>query len=414
MFGVRSPSELESGAGSETNAARRFPLSQKPPVAVDPSCQRILKLVPDGSSFLREACGAALNGMRISAAIQHIRHIAIQGLPHHVAIPMMVDALDLIMPARTRTFVWLDSSGQTTDIYERDPIVEALDAFNLQTPDLVARGEPSSADLVRSPEAFGGWRRLLLHPNWERSVMKNELFRPYGIGNNLDFPLRDQGQVRATLLVGREPGSAPFTRTEIQAVLGLRPHFLHALNTPASLQPGADLVEREFGLAVIAPDGHVSSADGQASKALYMLDATPGLRPMRPTTAPATVMRVIESLARARRESSAAPPSADISTRWGDVRVVAHVLTGSGETVVSFRRLLPVKVGRLERLRTLELAPREREVALIMCEQTRGEAIAARLGMTTGAYRQYAKRIYARLNVEGREGVVRLLDRTAV
>ncbi len=348
--------------------------------------------------------------MRPSAAIQHIRHIAAQGLPPLIAVPAMVDALEELVPARTRTFVWLDEQGNTASLYEREPIPEALDAFNLATAELVRRGEPSVIDLSHSPDDFGGWRRFLHHPQWERSVMKNELFRPYGIGNNIDFPLRDRGRTRALLAICREPGSRAFTRTEVDAVLGLRPHFLHAMHAPETMALACG-TGGEVALALIGDDGTVCEASAEASFLMYQLCCGPnGNAPVLARRAPDQVRSAVAILRAANTIPRAAPPMRDVRTPWGRIRIIAHMRAQSGETVVTLQRFLPRDMARLDRLRHLDLAPREREVALAMSKGGSGDAIAQELGLTIGAYRQMAKRIYARLGVTGRDGVRQLLD----
>ena len=77
---------------------------------------------------------------------------------------------------------------------------------------------------------------------------------------------------------------------------------------------------------------------------------------------------------------------------------------------MTLQLFLPKDLHRLARLRTSDLAPRERELALAMCGTASPEAIAARAGLSIGTYRQYAKRIYSRLGVSGREGVAPYLD----
>lgn len=348
--------------------------------------------------------------MRPSAAIQHIRHIAAQGLPPLMAVPAMVDALEELVPARTRTFVWLDEQGYTASLYEREPIPDALDAFNLATAELVARGEPSVIDLATAPDEFGGWRRFLHHPLWDRSVMKNELFRPYGIGNNLDFPLRDRGQTRALLAICREPGSRAFTRAEVEAVLTLRPHFLYAMQAPETLalacEKGGDVA-----LALIGDDGTVCDASAEARFLMYQLCCGPnGNAPVLARRAPPAVRDIISRLSVHESAPRHDPPTRDVRTAWGSIRITAHMRATSGETVVTLQRFLPKAMARLDRLRQLDLSPREREVAFAMGALGSGDEIASTMGLTIGAYRQMAKRIYSRLGVTGRDGVRQLLD----
>lgn len=349
--------------------------------------------------------------MRLSASIQHVRQIAVQGLAPGVAIPAMVDAIEHVVPTRMQTFVWLDKHGMTRAIYEREPIPEALDAFNSQTPELVRRGEPSVVDLARGDAEFGGWRRFLAHPMWHRSVMKNELFRPYGIGNNLDFPIRINGRTVALLALCREPGSRRFSRAEVDAVLALRPYFAHAMAAPDALQ---DSCEPSGGsvFLFIAGDGTVLDPGPRACLLLYQLGETENrFGRFETRTAPPAIARVIRRFDSAGSGRNERPPSDFVDTRWGRIGIVVHGRARSGEYAVTLQKFEPRVLRRLERVRQLDLSPRERELALAMCGTQSGEAIAAGAGLTVGSFRQSAKRIYRRVGVEGREGLVELIDR---
>jgi DNA-binding CsgD family transcriptional regulator len=99
-----------------------------------------------------------------------------------------------------------------------------------------------------------------------------------------------------------------------------------------------------------------------------------------------------------------------VPTCWGLIRVAAHARTGADEFAITLQLFLPRAVRRLKALGKLDLSPRERELALAMSGPASGSDLARSSGLSTGAYRQYAKRIYARLGVDGRDGVRLLLD----
>lgn len=121
-------------------------------------------------------------------------------------------------------------------------------------------------------------------------------------------------------------------------------------------------------------------------------------------------MEVVQRLNDARQGRNRFPPSLEAATRWGRFKVIAHLRSGSGETVVSIQRLIPRQLRRLNRACGFALSPREREVAVAMCGLGNGDAIARSVGLSAATYREYARRIYARLGVEGRAGVRELLD----
>ena len=158
-----------------------------------------------------------------------------------MAVAAMVDALEGVIPSRTRTFMWSGPDGMPGDLYEKESIVSAFDELLSLMPKLMADPEEPTFDkLAFSNDDYGGWRRFQYMPRYERSALKNVMLKPYGIGNNLDFPIRDAiGLPRAVLAIGREPGSRSYTQREIDAILSLRPHFLHAMESNEVLAANA-------------------------------------------------------------------------------------------------------------------------------------------------------------------------------
>lgn len=345
-----------------------------------------------------------------SATVQHLRHIAVQGLPPKLAVAEMVDALDHLIPTRTKIFFWVGDQLAPHDFYEREPLLDALDAYMCQAQQLAADPEEPSFDmLANSPVEYGGWRRFQTMPRWDRSVLKNEVFRPYGIGNNLDFTIRHNGRSVGVLAIAREPGSTPYSRREIETVLATREHFRHAMTAPEVLSASADRGDGDVAIALVQADGTVAQADDRAGLLLHQLARPLPFLRLRGEPAPAPVREVIRRLALARDGRGEAPPSLATPTLWGTIRVTAHTVSGNGEYVISLQRLVPRQVPRMRRSIGLDLSPREREVALAMCEPGDGDAIARRSGLSAASYREYARRIYRRLGVEGRAGVAGLL-----
>jgi DNA-binding CsgD family transcriptional regulator len=349
-----------------------------------------------------------------SATIQHIRHIAALGLDARLAIPAMVDALEGVMPSRTRTFIWAGPGQMPCDFYEREPIVSAFDELFGMTPALMSDPEEPSFDkLICSKDDYGGWRRFQHMPRYEKSVLKNVIFKPYGIGNNLDFPIRDaSGMPRALLAIGREPGSRAYSRREIDAVLALRPHFLHAMQSHAALAASEQsAADGETEVFLVGDDRSIAAARPQGDLMLFQLCSSGSpLERISCAEAPEPVWEVTRRLFAAREGRNPQPPSLEALTDWGRFKIFAHTRTSLGETVVTIQRMVPLPLRRSRRAARLDLSPREREVAVAMCGTGSGDRIACSLGLTVPTYREYARRIYARLGVEGRIGVKDLLD----
>jgi DNA-binding CsgD family transcriptional regulator len=352
--------------------------------------------------------------MGSSSTIQQIRHIAALGLPSRMAIAAMVDLLGEFIPTRTTVFSWTGPGGVPCDLYEREPIPAALDAMLANAPALAADPfAPSFDKIARSTAEFGGWRQFLNFPGWEKSIMLNELFRPYNIGNNLDFPLRENGVPKAVLVLAREPGTHRLTRKEIELVLSLRPHFLHAMASDALAahsrseswsSPDAPA------MVMVHDDGSVTPTNERAAMYLQQLSHL-GNSPIRWETrqAPAPIREAVARQARSAEGANALPPSLEANTEWGRFRVTAHPPMANGAYPVSVEKRVALRLALVERAARMDLSPRERELAVHLCSTLGGEAIAARMGISLASYREYARRTYERLGVDGRLGVISLL-----
>lgn len=352
--------------------------------------------------------------MGLSSAVQHVRQIAALGLPDRMAVAAMVDALAEVVPTRTRTFLWADEDGMPCDTYDRDLIPWVIDEFNELAPALAADPNAPSLDkMLNSPDDFGGWLRFQALPGWDRSALKNIIFAAYGIGNNLDFPIRDNsGRACSILTLGREPGSRPYTRREISAVLSLRPHFLHAIDSHEALS-AAEICgpDGNVEIVMIGQDGTICTATERGQSLLFQLKPPSNLiMKVGCDCAPVPVLEVVRRLEHASEGLNCLPPSLEVATAWGRFKVIAHLRSATGETVVSIQKMVPRKLRRFQRAASLPISPREREIAVAMCGIGSGDSIARSLGVSASTYREYARRIYSRLGVEGRDGVRELLD----
>jgi hypothetical protein len=245
----------------------------------------------------------------LSAAVQHVRHIAALGLPDRMAVAAMVDAIEEVVPTRTRTFLWADDDGMPCDTYDRDLIPSVIDEFNEHAPKLAADPNAPSLDkMLNSRDEFGGWLRFQALPGWDRSALKNIIFRAYGIGNNLDFPIRDaRGRAGSILTLGREPGSRPYTRREISAVLSLRPHFLHAIESHAALSAAENCgPDGEVEIVMIGQEGTICTATDRGLSLLYQLKPpSPLIMKIGCDRAPAPVLEAIRGWTMQARDSTA-------------------------------------------------------------------------------------------------------------
>jgi hypothetical protein len=357
--------------------------------------------------------------MRSKEGVRHIQHIASMGLAQHVAIPAMVDALHDVVPANQFPFCWTNEDGMVADFYGPDVIPQTLEALMVMdrhnTPDDV----PTIDRVLQGPLAFNNTALHRQLGGWSHSAYFNDMLRGNLAENSIDFPLRDASGVRGAISVARGVNDRPMQAGEMRRVAALLPHFIHAMNAePTGNMPEiSEACDAVFIISTIAGDIMSYSAGG-ANRILQLYNSPLGKGVKFGdylNRLPPAAMLVVDRLKLIQSGRSAQPASLEVPTRWGLFRISAVPMQAASnltsETVmVTIRPLIDKRLARAQRLIASDLTLAERRVALRMAGFGGGDAIARDLGLSIGAYRQYAKRIYAALGVEGRIGVKAMLD----
>jgi DNA-binding CsgD family transcriptional regulator len=358
--------------------------------------------------------------MRSKEAVRHIQHIASLGMHQRIAIPAMVDTLRHVVPANQNPFFWSDGDGMVIDFYGDSVDLSAMESAMVLNRHNTADDVPTMDRLLRGPLLVNNTATLRRLAGWNHSVFYNEMLRGNAAENSIDFQLRDRSGIRGAFAVSRGRKDRPLQAEEMRRVASLVPHFLHAMNAaPAAAKTEySDSADADFIVATLSGEV-VSYSAGSAMRLLQLCDFPLG-QGVRFSEhlhrLPACAKVVLDRLQLIHLGHNGQPASLEVPTRWGLFRVSAvpmqAVFGGKAETaMITVRKLVDQRLARAGRLVGTDLTPAERRVALRMADSGDGDAIAQDLGLTVGAYRQYAKRIYAALGVDGRMGVKALLDR---
>ncbi|WP_419807813.1 response regulator transcription factor [Sphingomonas sp.] len=353
--------------------------------------------------------------MRASAAVKHIQHVASLGLDSQIAIPEMLRVVDAVVPGAFNSFFWVDDAGGLTNAYTPVVIMSALEVFSIGY-DRLPAGEPTFDRILSERREIGGAQRLHGAHDFSRSVLVNEVWRPYGIGCGLDLVLRDRGRPLGLLFVNREAKHSRFTAAEARALAALAPHFTHALTAhpkPPSSTPGQG--EERSGVVVAHADGSIASFSADAPVLMFELNDRqpwPGVRPLdAPVSVPPPLLELLRRLARIRTGAPSAPATIDRRTRRGLFRARAYPQAGGDLCVFTLTQQLPAEIRMVRHLAGLDLSPRERQVAYHLGMGSDADGGAQALGVSIATWRSYVKRIYERLEIGSRVELHTLLDR---
>lgn len=361
--------------------------------------------------------------MRAHEAYRYIQQIAAQGWSPQVAIPLMMAGIGWLVGSESNPFFWAGADGMITDFHI--PVFRPwthessamLNRFNTS-------GEVPTMDrLLLGPRLVNNTELLRRLAGWNRSVFKNDMLRGNNAENSVDFQIRDSSGPRACFAVTRSIRERPLGAREMQRIAKLVPHFLHAINArrdQADGNHGDDEPNNAMPCHVlVSRSGEIIGRGDNSCRHLLELHDRPlafgESLSHRLERLPHTALRVLDRLNRLGNGEDSRPAAEEVVTRWGRFRVSAHPLVpgdaSRGDTVVlTIQPLVDRRVRRIQRLAQSSLTPGEQRIALRMADPGNGAQIAEELGISAAAYRQYAKRIYATLAVDGRLGVMRYTD----
>jgi hypothetical protein len=202
-------------------------------------------------------------------------------------------------------------------------------------------------------------------------------------------------------------------------VAALLPHFIHAMSAPGEIEARELSAGPDVSHIIANQAGEIVSFSGNAANMILQLYHRPLGTGDRLSDfvkrLPPAAMLVVERLRLIQSGRDAQPATLEVPTRWGLFRVSAVPMQATLDTpsemvIVTIQPLIDKRVARAERLIGTDLTAAERRVALRMAGEGDGDVIARDLGLQTSSYRQYAKRIYTALGVNGRMAVKALID----
>jgi hypothetical protein len=357
--------------------------------------------------------------MRSSEAVRHIQHVASMGLAPHVAIPVMLKTMQHVVPARHVPFFWANSEGIITDFCpgEISPLTmeSSMMLGRYNTPNDV----PTMDRLLLGPRLINNTELLMQMSGWGRSAFYNDMIRGNNGEKSVDFQLRDGGGVKGCFAIARDLKDRSFQADEVRQVAALVPHFKHAMNAPGEIEAQELIASPDTSHIIANTAGEIISFSANSANMLLQLYGKPMGSGDRLSEyykrLPPAAMLVLERLRLVQSGRDAQPATLEVPTRWGLFRVSAVPMQATLDTpsemvIVTIQPLIDKRVARAERLIGTDLTAAERRVALRMAGEGNGDVIARDLGLQTSSYRQYAKRIYTALGVNGRMAVKALID----
>lgn len=291
--------------------------------------------------------------LRASSALRHIEHLSTLRLDPHIAIPEMLRTLHRVVPAAEWDFRWIDDRGRVLDSCR---------------PDAAAAAQGATGD--------------------ERAALR--------------VNLGASGRPRAVLTVHQAAALAERGRRLFRAAT---PSLERALDGGQLVEEAFDEAPERTGALTVSAGGRLVSADRHVLLMVAEMDGRPLVGGEVATCRPGEHLpAVVADLCR--RPSSPAPRPVERVTRWGAYRAQLFAQHAADDApagaVIVISKHLPRRVRLMRTLETLDLSPRERQVAFQLGLGADTGKGAAAMGVSVATWRSYVKRVYVRLDVRDR------------
>ncbi|MCP3734646.1 helix-turn-helix transcriptional regulator [Sphingomonas sp. RP10(2022)] len=292
--------------------------------------------------------------LRASGALRHVEHLATLDLEPHIAIPEMLRTLNSVVPGAKTGFFWLNQHGNVVDAYHAD----------------VSDPVPSLSDN----------------------------------GDGVRVHLTANDRLLAVLAVHR---AAPLVERDRRVFRAAAPSLRRALRNDARVGERFDASPERTGVLTATADGRLVGADAHALLLVAEMDGRPLLG--KDIAALHSGERLPSVIAELCHRHTARPGSAIIlnrTSRWGAYRAQLFAQhaeqSAASHHVIVISKHLPHRVGLMRTIGTLDLSPRERQVAFQLGIGADASQGAAALGVSIATWRSYVKRVYLRLDVSDR------------
>ena len=353
------------------------------------------------------------------------------GLAPEDFVPALLEALHGVIPSARNLFDHTDAQGRLLHYYVEGPVDPAIAQHyfehfhNRREADCM----PAFRSLAASPAGVRG-ARALMTPQFYRSALYHEIWKPQGLHSRLEGVVRDtRGQLLGSLVLYRGPEDAPFSPDEEQALAAVLPWVargLRAAGRPATAmedratasppapryRPAPEPAEN----VLLDADGHLLQATAGAARLLML--ATSGLTmnalaqgwagmeaALRQLLGPGPVHR-----------HGGRPHSLTLINAWGRFTAEAQALlgmaggSGGPATLVTLRRLEPHAVALQRVLRQLPLTAAQLEVCAALCQGHDSAGIAQLQGVARSTVVDHTRKIYRALGVASVQELCRRVE----
>lgn len=353
-----------------------------------------------------------------------LRMLLSSGIDLMTQMPVLSEEIKRLLPSFSLSMIRVDERGAPHEHYSEYFDEASHQLFSSAGHEFAASHEDPAAFgyLLRHPKPYG--TLIDLPPGYLEGATYQHLFKRNGIHHVMDLALRDSGGPLGILGIFREKKAPPFTRADVVTVSQIYGHLVHAC---AARPTTGAFDETEGALVVTTRQGQVRWLSPLAKR--WLEDASGGVeraRLMEADMLPEACRRLCRLLEQnqagpssRRREQGSTPATMTLPVAGGRLRLRAYDLfpgrVQEGEALVGIQLHLELHRGLrlMKALSTFDLPPQLRQVAWGLWNGLAASEIASTLGVTASTMKSYRKELYARLEVDSHDALLRLLDERA-
>jgi len=358
----------------------------------------------------------------IEGVTGRIQQLCCLGLGGQAIMPTLLKELHALVPSHDNMFSWVDENYQVSNMcFESPTHVEVapiyLSEFYNKRESEVYLTFPAVMKLQHGVENWERWlkvdkRSFLNHDYY------NLIFRPLGVDHFLNATIRDDSRALGLLLLLRAKSDPEFTEKEKSSLSGILPHIAHGLTTFHGLQHDWTDSE-EAGFMVLNRQGDITHMSTYAKKLLF-LAAYPEISPrfdLTQTNTPimAKLRELCSNLRSVFEERTATrPPVYEHHNAWGRFILRAYWLNdvnpwGYAYMGVTIMLQVPRSIGLMRQLADAPLSQAQARLCLGLAMGKSYAEIGQHMGKSEVAVAAECKRIYEKLNVQGRQELIEKL-----
>ena len=358
----------------------------------------------------------------IEGVIGRIQQLCCLGLGGQAIMPTLFKELHALVPSHDGIFFWADENYQVSNICFESSL--HIDIAPLYLSEFYNKREsevfPRFSEIIRMQRGVENWERWLKVSKhaYLKHDYYNLLCRPINVDHCLSAVIREHNRPLGALVLARSREDAEFTEHEKQWLTQISPYLAHGLTNFENAQPDwAD--SEEPGLIIVNRRGEIAHLSSYAKKLLF-LAAYPEISPrfnLKQTNTPimAKLRELCSNLRSVFEERTATrPPVYEHHNAWGRFILRAYWLNdvnpwGYAYMGVTIMLQVPRSIGLMRQLADAPLSQAQARLCLGLAMGKSYAEIGQHMGKSEVAVAAECKRIYEKLNVQGRQELIEKL-----